>query len=143
MKDGWLWLSILKMAASPSPISITPAFSPGPCSTHGAFVGRRRRCARVDLYEQCSLHITEKMPSSTRLGSRPSRLLTLSYSGSERPCSRTIWGVIEFMSPSVALRAPPPPSGGGKRGNVPDPFPPPLGGGGPKGRRGNFQEATR
>jgi len=34
-----LWLSILKIAASPSPMSITPAFSPGPQITHGASVG--------------------------------------------------------------------------------------------------------
>ena len=40
MKDGWLWLSILKMAASPSPISTIPAFSPGPQMTHSASVGR-------------------------------------------------------------------------------------------------------
>src|SRR5947207_2445069 len=33
MKEGWLWDSILKMAASPSPMSMTPAFSPGPWST--------------------------------------------------------------------------------------------------------------
>jgi hypothetical protein len=34
-----LWLSILNTTASPSPISITPAFSPGPWITHGAVVG--------------------------------------------------------------------------------------------------------
>ncbi len=43
MKLGWLWLSILKIAASPSPISTTPAFSPGPWITHGAVVGNVRR----------------------------------------------------------------------------------------------------
>ena len=40
MNDGWLWLSILKMTAWPSPISMTPAFSPGPQITHFASVGR-------------------------------------------------------------------------------------------------------
>ena len=40
--DGWLWLSTLKATARPSPTSITPAFSPGPCSTRGPSVGRRR-----------------------------------------------------------------------------------------------------
>ena len=39
MKEGWLWLSILKQAAKPSPTSMTPAFSPGPSSTQGASVG--------------------------------------------------------------------------------------------------------
>jgi hypothetical protein len=39
MKDGWLWLSILKMQASPSPMSMTPAFSPGPQITRGPLVG--------------------------------------------------------------------------------------------------------
>jgi len=39
MNDGWLWLSILKETARPSPMSTTPAFSPGPCRTRGPFVG--------------------------------------------------------------------------------------------------------
>ncbi len=39
MKLGWLWLSILKTAAIPSPRSTTPAFSPGPQITQGASVG--------------------------------------------------------------------------------------------------------
>ena len=39
MNDGWLCDSILKTAASPSPISTAPAFSPGPCSTRGPRVG--------------------------------------------------------------------------------------------------------
>ena len=40
MKEGWLWLSILKMQASPSPMSITPAFSPGPLD-HPGRAGRQ------------------------------------------------------------------------------------------------------
>ena len=47
--DGWLWLSMRSATASPSPTSMTPAPSPGPTSTHGASVGRPRRCARDDL----------------------------------------------------------------------------------------------
>ena len=39
MKEGWLWLSILKTTASPSPMSTTPAFSPGPQITRGPVVG--------------------------------------------------------------------------------------------------------
>ena len=62
--DGWLWLSILKTAAQPSPTSIAPAFSPGPCTTSSLFDGSFLRWMRDDLYEQCSDHITEKTPSS-------------------------------------------------------------------------------
>src|SRR5580692_1479779 len=72
-----------------------PAFSPGPCSTSLLRVGRRFRCTRDDLYEQCSLHITLKMPSSVMVGSRPpSNCLTFSYSSGVRPCSRTICAVM-------------------------------------------------
>ena len=49
MNDGWLWLSILKMATSPSPMSTTPAFSPGPQTTQGAVVGNLPRWALEDL----------------------------------------------------------------------------------------------
>ena len=65
MKDGWLWDSILKATARPSPIPTIPAFSPGPWSTRGPEVGNFFKCIREDLYEQCSLHMAEKMPSST------------------------------------------------------------------------------
>src|SRR3954471_13466502 len=106
MKDGWLWDSILKMAASPSPISITPAFSPGPCSTQGALVGSFFRCALVDLYEQCSLHITLNTPSSTRLASRPSSVLMRAYSSGLRPCSAIRAGVISDFITMLGLPAP-------------------------------------
>ena len=43
-------------------MSITPAFSPGPQITQGASVGSFLRWTRLDLYEQCSDHMTEKMP---------------------------------------------------------------------------------
>src|SRR6185437_5018910 len=103
MYEGWLWLSILKIAAWPSPMSITPAFSPGPQITHGASVGSFLRWMREDLYEQCSDHMTEKMPSSTRFGARPSRSSMIAYSCGERPCSATISEVISDMG--VAHRA--------------------------------------
>ena len=48
-EGGMVVDSILKTQASPSPISMTPAFSPGPWITQGAFVGRPRRCLRDDL----------------------------------------------------------------------------------------------
>ena len=71
MADGWLWLSMRMAAAMPSPTSTTPAFSPGPTSTHGASVGSRLRWIRDDLYEQCSDHITAYIASSRWLGARP------------------------------------------------------------------------
>src|SRR5437899_8629987 len=86
MKDGWLWLSILKTAARPSPMSTTPAFSPGPWMTCGASVGSFLRKVRELLYEQCSLHITENIPSSVRFGSRPRRVTIFWYSSSVSPC---------------------------------------------------------
>src|SRR4028118_44612 len=94
MKEGWLWLSILKMQAKPSPISITPAFSPGPWITQGALVGRPRRWMREDLYEQCSFHMDDTTPSSVMVGSRPIRFTKRSYSSALSPCSLTSSGVM-------------------------------------------------
>src|SRR5882757_781214 len=94
MKEGWLWLSILKIAASPSPMSTTPAFSPGPQMTRGPVVGSRFSHFFEDLYEQCSLHITEKMPSSVMFGARPMMRTARSYSSGVRPCSLTMAGVM-------------------------------------------------
>src|SRR5262249_891830 len=94
MKDGWLCDSILNATASPSPMSTTPAFSPGPWITRGPVVGNVRRCTREDLYEQCSLHIAEKIPSSTRFGSRPRISWMRADSSSERLCSRMTSSVI-------------------------------------------------
>ncbi len=95
MKLGWLWLSILNTQASPSPMSMTPAFSPGPWITHGAETGSFFRCSRDDLYEQCSFHIADTMPSSVIVGSRPISPTKRAYSSSVRPCWRTRSGVME------------------------------------------------
>src|SRR5580658_4168865 len=86
MKLGWLWDSILKTTAKPSPMSTTPAFSPGPWMTRGPFVGRRRRCTRDDLYEQCSLHMTLKTPSSVYVGVRPKAAVIRTYSSPRSLC---------------------------------------------------------
>src|SRR5215813_12931745 len=95
MNEGWLCDSILNAQAHPSPMSMIPAFSPGPCTTSLLRVGNLFRCTREDLYEQCSLHITLKMPSSVRDGSRPPSNLTIfSYSSGVSPCSRITSGVI-------------------------------------------------
>src|SRR5499426_3629209 len=75
-------------------MSITPAFSPGPWITQGALVGRPRRWMREDLYEQCSFHIAEKMPSSVKVGTRPISLRRRSYSSGLRPWAATSAGVI-------------------------------------------------
>src|SRR5882672_3082302 len=93
MKLGWLWLSILNTQASPSPMSITPAFSPGPWITQGALVGSVRKWILEDLYEQCSFHIAEKMPSSVKLGVREISARMRSYSSGLRPWASTSAGV--------------------------------------------------
>src|SRR3954469_15879877 len=88
MYEGWLCDSILKHTAHPSPMSTTPAFSPGPWITRGPVVGSRPRCTRDDLYEQCSLHITLSTPSSVYDGVRPSTRTARAYSSSDSLCDR-------------------------------------------------------
>src|SRR3954452_6865018 len=107
MKLGWLWLSILKTTAWPSPMSITPAFSPGPWITQGALVGNPFRWRREDLYEQCSFHIAEKMPSSVKVGSRPISFRMRSYSSGLSPWAAISSGVIlgSFFMDSGLLAA--------------------------------------
>src|SRR5215208_489081 len=73
---------------------MTPAFSPGPWITHGAFVGSVRKYTLEDLYEQCSFHMAEKMPSSVNVGSRPISSRTRWYSSGVRPCWATSSGVM-------------------------------------------------
>src|SRR5438270_1633169 len=73
---------------------MTPAFSPGPWITHGALVGSVRRWIFEDLYEQCSFHIAEKMPSSVKLGVRPINFSMRAYSSGLRPWAATSAGVI-------------------------------------------------
>jgi hypothetical protein len=47
---GWLWDSILKAMARPSPMSMIPAFSsPAPTSTRGERVGKVFSSGRVFL----------------------------------------------------------------------------------------------
>src|SRR4051794_3122480 len=75
-------------------MSMTPAFSPGPWITCGPLVGRVLRWIFEDLYEQCSFHIAEKMPSSVMVGWRPISCRMRSYSSGLRPCSATSSGVM-------------------------------------------------
>src|SRR6476659_9889564 len=93
MNEGWLWLSILKTTASPSPIWTTPAFSPGPQITRGPVVGNVRNHTFDDLYEQCSLHIAEKTPSSVRFGVRPRMAQARADSSALSPTSAASSGV--------------------------------------------------
>src|SRR5215211_1129568 len=100
MNGGGLCDSTLKAAHQPSPTSTTPAFSPGGTMTRSPSVGSLLRCVREDLYEQCSDHITEKTPSSTKVGSRPSSSRMRSNSSGVRLCAATTSGVMvsEFMA---------------------------------------------
>src|SRR4029079_14861035 len=98
IKEGWLCDSILKAAHQPSPTYTTPAFSPGGTITRSPEVGRRLRWMRDDLYEQCSDHITEKTPNSTRLGSRPSSSLMRLNSSGVRLCAAMTSGVIDSIN---------------------------------------------
>src|SRR5438105_15493973 len=59
----------------------------------GPVVGNFFNSWREFLYEQCSLHITEKIPSSVKLGSRPRIFLMRINSSGVRPCLATTSGV--------------------------------------------------
>src|SRR3984957_4791493 len=84
-------------------MSMTPAFSPGPWITHGALVGSVRRWTFEDLYEQCSFHIAEKMPSSVNVGTRPMSSRMRAYSSGLSPCSATSSGVMAGSSGIMVL----------------------------------------
>src|ERR1700681_4086878 len=75
--------------------------------THGALVGSERRCSFEDLYEQCSFHMAEKMPSSVKVGVRPMSLRMRSYSSGLRPWAATSAGVIfgSLAVPATTLGA--------------------------------------
>src|SRR5438874_13561176 len=59
----------------------------------GPVVGNFFSSFREFLYEQCSLHMTEKIPSSVKFGSRPRIFLIRSNSSGVRPCFATSSGV--------------------------------------------------
>src|SRR4029453_13712529 len=64
-----------------------PVFPRAP-QTAGPSGGRRRRCSRLDLYEQCSDHITAYIASSRWLGARPSSRAMSAASPSVSPRAR-------------------------------------------------------
>src|SRR4051812_8638578 len=86
--EGWLCDSTLNATASPSPTSITPAFSPGPCSTRGPSEGSLLSRSAECLYPQCSDHRSEKTASSKWFGSRASSSRIRSSSSSVSPRAR-------------------------------------------------------
>src|SRR5688572_4600032 len=99
MAEGWLWLSILKEQARPSPISTRPAFSsPALASMRGESFGSFFSQTILFLYEQCSLHITEKILSSVKFGVRPSMDLIFSNSSSNRPSCLAVSTVVRVCS---------------------------------------------
>ena len=102
-------------------MSTTPAFSPGPQITRGPVVGNV--CSQIfdDLYEQCSLHITENIPSSVMFGVRPRIATARSNSSSVRPYSAASAAVklLPFLICDEKCRQClplPPPAGGEGRG---------------------------
>src|SRR4029077_12271992 len=71
-------------------MSTTPAFSsPALTRMFAPVVGNFFSSFLEFLYEQCSLHITEKMPSSVKFGSRPRHFLICSNFSGARPCCLT------------------------------------------------------
>ena len=62
---------------------------------------------REDLYEQCSFHIAEKIPSSVKVGTRPISFRMRSYSSGFSPWAATSSGVIwgSFMGPLLGRSA--------------------------------------
>ena len=54
--------------------------------TWGPVVGNVRSHFLEDLYEQCSFHMAEKMPSSVNVGVRPMMSRMRSYSLGDSPC---------------------------------------------------------
>src|ERR1035437_3478471 len=71
-------------------MSTTPALWPIPASSAadgGALSANCRRYTFEDLYEQCSLHMTEYRASSALVGRRPRVLRILAYSAWFSPSS--------------------------------------------------------
>src|SRR5213080_195087 len=90
--------------AQPSPISTTPAFSsPALTRISGPVVGNFFSSFFEFLYEQCSLHITEKIPNAVKFGSRPRIFLMRSNSSGVRPCCLTSSGVTAGSAVGISL----------------------------------------
>jgi len=101
--------STLKVTAHPSPMSTTPAFSPMPTSSFSrissvVLSAKCLKCTLLDLYEQCSDHITEYIASSALVGRRPRMSRMRWYSSSLRPSSShgCSWSGVAPASPTVS-----------------------------------------
>src|SRR5207237_8490630 len=82
----------------------TPAFSsPALTRISGPVVGNFFSSFFEFLYEQCSLHITEKIPNSVKFGSRPRIFLMRSNSSGVRPCCLTSSGVTAGSALGISL----------------------------------------
>src|SRR5215469_30970 len=85
-------------------MSTTPAFSsPALTRIFALVVGNFFSSFLEFLYEQCSLHITEKMPSSVKFGTRPRIFLICWNSSGVRPCCLTNSGVTTGSECEVLL----------------------------------------
>src|SRR5437870_4854916 len=85
-------------------MSTTPAFSsPALTKMFGPVVGNFLSSFLEFLYEQCSLHITEKIPSSVMFGSRPRIFWMRAYSSFVTPCSAATSGVTLISMLAVAI----------------------------------------
>src|SRR5205809_1283410 len=71
----------------------------------GLVVGNFFSSFREFLYEQCSLHITEKIPNSVKFGSRPRIFLMRSNSSGVRPCLATTSGVTSGSRAAFGIEA--------------------------------------
>ena len=69
-------------------------------------VGSVRSHFFEDLYEQCSFHMAEKMPSSVSVGSRPIRSRMRWYSSGFSPCSATSAGEMRAVASGMSAGLP-------------------------------------
>ena len=78
MYEGGLWHSTLKMAASPSPMSITPAFSPGPGPRDyllavGAIQRRKNQLAALEAAAAVGMPLVVVGPEGKKIEKRTTR----------------------------------------------------------------------
>src|SRR5665213_127666 len=100
--DGWLCDSILNAHPKPPPKSTRPAFSsPAFASIRGLSLGKVFNQVMEFLYEQCSLHITAKIESSVKLGTRPNISFIRSNSSGSKPRSLAVSTVVNSWCSNV------------------------------------------
>ena len=88
----------------PSPKSTNPAFSsPALASMRSLSLGKVFSQVMEFLYEQCSLHITAKMDSSVKLGTRPNISIIRSNSSGSKPKSLAVSTVVNSWCSNVIL----------------------------------------